>query len=168
MSTIIERINIILFWDFKCILISGSFERRYYSFTDCEVLSNSTAANVDLVTPIKCSYGIGGSPPSRMALAKAFHSFTQPLSCAPCFLFLLSIFHGLQRDKIIQHRDYPFAEDFDAFLGEGFVAVGKIVHNADGTIGEGEGHRDIVFAVFAVIGQRMCGHADRRLRRRGR
>src|SRR5512138_3992808 len=56
------------------------------------LLKDSTAANVDLVTPINCSYGIGGSPPSRIALAKTFHSSTQPLFCAPRISFLFPSF----------------------------------------------------------------------------
>ena len=74
---------------------------------------------------------------------------------------LLSIFDSGQRNIIIQHRDHAFAKYFESFLGMGFVAIGKIVHNANGTIGEGESHGDIVLAIFALIRQRVRDHADR-------
>jgi hypothetical protein len=73
--------------------------------------------------------------PSRMVLAKTFHSSTQPLFCAPLSSFF---FPSL---TVAAKRNHPAprsaaAKDFDAFLGEGFVAVGEIVHHADRAIGK--------------------------------
>src|SRR5215207_1380216 len=76
--------------------------------------------------------------------------------------FLLPLFHGLQRDKIIQHRDLPAAEDFNTFLREGFVAVSEIVYDTDGTVREVKCHRDVVLAIFAAIWQRVGCHGDGR------
>src|SRR5690349_7070983 len=65
----------------------------------CWCLNDSTAANVARVTPANCSYGIGGSPPSRMDLANAFHSSTQPLFCAPFSSFLFPFFTVTKETK---------------------------------------------------------------------
>ena len=104
---------------------------------------------------------MGGSAPFANGCGKGGHFVLPAFVLCHAFHFFLSIFDGGQRDIIIQHRDHAFAEYFEPFLGMGFVAIGKIIHDADGAIGEGEGHGDIVFAVFAIIGQRVRAHADR-------
>src|SRR5690349_7237675 len=72
---------------------------HYEIFTVCWVLNDSTAANVARVTPANCSYGIGGSPPSRIDLAKTFHSSTQPLFCAAFTSFFFPSFTETKETK---------------------------------------------------------------------
>src|SRR6266498_565354 len=81
-------------------------------------LIDSTAANVDLVTPINCSYRIGGSPPSRMDLAKTFHSSTQPLFCAALISFFFPPFTVCNEAKSSNTAICPLQKTSTCSLGK--------------------------------------------------
>ena len=58
--------------------------------------------------------------------------------------FGLAASDQLQRSPVVDHRDALLAEDLEALLGEAFVAVGKIVHGAHGSVVEADGQGDHV------------------------
>src|ERR1019366_285361 len=49
---------------------------------------------------------------------------------------------GAQRPEIVELQDAPAAEDFEAFLGKGLVAVGQIVDGAGRSVGVGNADAD--------------------------
>jgi len=58
-----------------------------------------------------------------------------------------------QGAEVIEHGDRAAAEDLDALLGDGLIAVGQVGQGAERAVGEAEGEHGVILAVASAVGQ---------------